>query len=348
MCGVVMVLWMLLSDRLLRNGGCRWRMLLCGRCIRSVSGGMSGGVICWAGSCGRCFGSKDCSIYEQSPKPFGGPPYWRSRLEVLTCSILVYGGFGGGVNGAGWWIFVVGLVRMVGVYMGMIREWLGEFFVRDVGRGGLSGSGEVTVFVDESGDLGFGRGGSGWFVVGGVVTGDVRGVEGVVRRVMRGFGGKGNRKRGGRMLHARYETDGTTEERYCGGLGGMGNQGVLFLWWRKCGCRWGCGGDAHGLYRYCVGRLVCAVVGRYAGRRVKVVVSRLEVSKFWNVRFRAYVREEVLRDCGVEVDVLVVPAAEERGLQAADMVVWAVYQKYERGEGKWCDLLGGVEEIFYS
>ena len=39
--------------------------------------------------------------------------------------------------------------------------------------GGLRGR-VVTIFLDESGDLGFGKRGSGWFVVGGVVTDNVR------------------------------------------------------------------------------------------------------------------------------------------------------------------------------
>ena len=160
----------------------------------------------------------------------------------------VVGIFLGGVPCPVWiggLMFWVGVGMMVGMYTGKIGEWLGGFFVRDGGRGGLSGGGGggggggVTIFIDESGDLGFGRGSSGWFVVGGVVTGD--GLELVVRRVVRGFGAKGNRKRGGRMLHAKGETDGT-RRRLLRGIGGYGGRGVQRLWWRNRGYRINCRG----------------------------------------------------------------------------------------------------------
>ena len=63
------------------------------------------------------------------------------------------------------------------------------------------------------------------------------------------------------------------------------------------------------------------------------MASRLEVSKYLNVRFREYVQGGGAEESGVAVDVSIMPAQQEWGLQAADMVVWAVYQKYENGDG---------------
>ena len=60
-----------------------------------------------------------------------------------------------------------------------ISKRLGELFVvreEECKLNFSSRAGRLVVFLDESGDLSFKRGGSEWFVVGGVVTRDVRGV----------------------------------------------------------------------------------------------------------------------------------------------------------------------------
>ena len=48
--------------------------------------------------------------------------------------------------------------------------------------------------------------------------------------------------------------------------------------------------------------------------------------------------------------VIIKQPAPERALQVADIIAWAVYQKYENKNNQWCEMLGkdGIKEIPYS
>ena len=234
-----------------------------------------------------------------------------------------------------------------------IGKRLGELFVvREEQRniGPVLRAGRLVVFLDESGDLSFKKGGSEWFVVGGVVTKDVRGVGRVVRKVFQGFLKKEKKKRKG-VLHATKETDGT-RKKMLQGIAKHSESVCVAVVINKRNIGEQAQRDTHKMYCDFVVRLVDEAVQRspdIVDQGLVVVASRRETNKYLNQIFCEQVREWWNREYGVIVDVVITPPFRERGLQVADVVSWAVFRKYAFGDGRWCELLGrNFHEVFWK
>ena len=233
-----------------------------------------------------------------------------------------------------------------------IRNWFG-WIVEDRQRetvGGGRGSG-VFVFLDESGDLVFGERSSGWFVVGCVVTDDVKGAGSPVKKVFRGFRKKDKKKRKGVMFHAVKEKD-QTRKRLLRLVAAYGGLRVVALVVDKGKVPMSMRGERHFLYNHLAERAIDSIVAgdsSVANRGLTLVAARRETKKHLKRQFAEHIRERVLKNRGVAVAVEVQPAAMEWVLQVADAVSWAVFQKYEKGDGRYCDLLGGkLDEVFFE
>ena len=227
-------------------------------------------------------------------------------------------------------------------------NWLTKYIVRDApyndkGRG-------VVVFLDESGDLSFKKGGSQWFVVGGVVTRDVRGVDRVVRKVFRGFSKKGMRKRKGVILHANNETDRTRRKIFRSFAEHVESKPVVVVVEKK-GVSLRSQENVHTLYGDMVIQLIKAILEMNpdaVSQKLTVVASRRETNKHLNQMFCKQIQKWGSQECGVVIDVVITPPFRERGLQIADAIVWAVFQKHECKDGQWCEFFkSDLKEKFW-
>lgn len=87
----------------------------------------------------------------------------------------------------------------------------------------------------------------------------------------------------------------------------------------------------HTLYNFTVGTLLKRL---YAGgilptdKRVHLIASRRETNKFLNENFIAYLKKQTKKH-NADLQIIIRKQDEEKALQVADMVSWAVFRKYE-------------------
>ncbi len=228
------------------------------------------------------------------------------------------------------------------MYMQKITEWLGGFIVRDEPRGG-----RVWVFLDESGTFSFGVRSSKCFVVACVVTKDVRGVERVARKVFRGLLKKERKKRKGAMLHAHKETD-RIRMQFLKLFAAHKQSRASALIVEKEKVPERLRGEVHFFYNHCVEQLISAVIKKYQCADITLIASRRETNKHLDRMFSEHIQNSIQKRHNLAVHVKVIPPSIDWSLQVADFVAWAVFQKYEKGDSRYCDTLGGVDEVFYS
>ena len=209
---------------------------------------------------------------------------------------------------------------------------------------------QIVFCIVSSGTLSFSEQSSRYFVVACAVTQDVRGLERVPKKVFRGFLGKEKRKRKGEVLHANKETY-HTRKKFLRLIAAHSASEVFALIVEKEKVPEQLRGEKHFLYNHCVERLLDAVIEKQGGSGdVALVASRRETKKRLNVLFAEHIQDRILRNHSSTATITITPPSSDWSLQVADMLAWAVFQKYENRDSQWCDMLGakGVEERFYS
>ena len=186
-----------------------------------------------------------------------------------------------------------------------------------------------------------------------MVTDDARGAGLPVKKVFREFLRKEKKKRKKRvgMLHAAKETD-QTRKKLLRLIASHEQSRFTALVIDKKKIPWKMRSEKHFLYNHLAERLLDAVIAANPSateRKLTLIASQRETKKHLNLQFAEYIRERVLKNHGIIMDITTEIPATERALQAADIVSWAVYQKYEKRDSQYCDLLGEkLDEVFYS
>jgi hypothetical protein len=72
---------------------------------------------------------------------------------------------------------------------------------------------------------------------------------------------------------------------------------------------------------------------------IHLVASRRETNKFLNDNFRAYLKQKVTGNHGVNINIQISPPAAEKGLQVVDFACWSIFRQYEHGETQYYDLI---------
>jgi hypothetical protein len=79
---------------------------------------------------------------------------------------------------------------------------------------------------------------------------------------------------------------------------------------------------------------------------IQLIASKRETNKFFNENFTTYLEKQVRQQHKIHLEVVVKTPAEEKGLQAADFVSWAIFRKREHGDDSYWKIIAGriVEE----
>jgi hypothetical protein len=80
---------------------------------------------------------------------------------------------------------------------------------------------------------------------------------------------------------------------------------------------------------------------------ITFIASRRETNKTLNAEFKRYL-ETAMKNCNVEMEVLVKPPKEEKGLQVVDFICWAIFQKYERNDVDYYSIIEKPYTYTYS
>jgi hypothetical protein len=211
----------------------------------------------------------------------------------------------------------------------------------------------ITVFLDESGDLGFDlsrRATSDHFLVTALVCPDVKAVDKAVKKVFSEFSKTEVRNHHG-YLHAFAEKP-QTRRRLLGLLARL-DVGVEVIVLDKRRVFTNLGDEPHVLYASIVNVLMSRLLARQvmgSGEPVRLVASQRETVGFLNRSFVAFLNERMVTPPGVTVTVEVVHTSAEKGLQAVDLVSWSLFRQIEHGDPTYADMIRpriwGVGDVF--
>ncbi|MDR1186033.1 MAG: DUF3800 domain-containing protein [Bifidobacteriaceae bacterium] len=198
----------------------------------------------------------------------------------------------------------------------------------------------TTVYLDESGDLGFNfknKKTSKFFLITALVCPHPRAVDKAVKKVALGLRRVETKASHG-ALHAFRESD-TTKARLLRLLARLDVSVVAIILEKERGR----GPDAqHMLYRRLAGALVEQVVLALPlaeGAPLDVVASRRETKRLLNREFVEHLSDATRQGPGSRLNVTVTDPAGAKGLQAVDCVSWSLFRKVEHGDQKFADII---------
>jgi hypothetical protein len=200
----------------------------------------------------------------------------------------------------------------------------------------------TTVYLDESGDLGFDFAKaktSRYFVVAALVCSDLKPVAKAVAKVLASFS-KAEARRHRGALHAFREKD-VTVRRALRELSGLQITCVA-LAVDKRALAVGARRDPHALSNSLVELLLTRAIfaaGVAEGGRVGLVASRRETKASLNERFVSHLSETVASRLRISLGVTLTRAEADKGLQAADIVSWSAFQRYGHGNPTYIEMI---------
>ena len=200
----------------------------------------------------------------------------------------------------------------------------------------------TTVFLDESGDLGFDLtkpGTSRHFIVTVLVCGAPRAVDKAVSRTYASLTPTAKRHHHG-VLHA-YALQPVTRRRLLERLAGL-DVAVFALKLDKRRVYTDLGNEPHVLYSYLTNVILDQVItsGLAApDEPLRLIASRRETKRLLSIEFVEYLRSHVSHTPAAGLVIEVADPSSEKGLQAVDCVSWCLFREYEYGDSTYADLI---------
>ena len=200
----------------------------------------------------------------------------------------------------------------------------------------------TTVYLDESGDLGFDMSKpktSRHFLVAALLCHDTKPVDKAVRKTFGGFT-KAQVKSHHGYLHAFSETP-QTRRRLLRLLSAL-DIGVIVVKLDKRRVFTDIADEPHLLYNAIVNILMNRLISQSIVSPhgpLRLVASQRETMGLLNDNFTSYLIGHVRTPQGVNLSVDVKHASTEKGLQAVDMISWSLFRQYERSDPTYAELI---------
>ena len=100
--------------------------------------------------------------------------------------------------------------------------------------------------------------------------------------------------------------------------------------------------EKHVLYNYVTNILLDRIFSKCfvpETKKITLIASKRETNKFLNDNFAGYLNRKVNHEYNIELKVEIKTPAAEKSLQVVDFVSWAIFRKYEYGDGSYYDLI---------
>lgn len=197
------------------------------------------------------------------------------------------------------------------------------------------------IFLDESGDLGFDpkKKSSKYFVVTFLFVENKGPVEKAIKKVARNLSRRELKKYVG-VLHACKEKPKTIIKAL--GLLNEKDIYVLSIYLNKKKVYTNLQDEKHVLYNYVSNILLDRILTKKLiplNSQVHLIASRRETNKFLNKNFKNYLKNQVKNNHKIDINIEIKTPSSEKCLQAVDFVCWAIYQKRERGDESFCNII---------
>lgn len=194
------------------------------------------------------------------------------------------------------------------------------------------------IFLDESGDLGFKKRSSRWFIFTIVVTKELKSLERAVNRVWRPLKKK---HRVMSELHATKEKD-ITRKRLLSLVGRIADLQILSVALDKSKIHVDMQNQKHFLYNYTANLLLELLHSQEiidGNEVIELFVDRKDTKKELRENFINYLMDSFGKKGKGRVSITLHASHQNKSLQAVDFVAWATFQRYERNDTKFYDLI---------
>lgn len=197
------------------------------------------------------------------------------------------------------------------------------------------------IFLDESGDLGFDKNkkSSEYFIITILAIEDKKKLEKIVKKVHRNLR-KNTKKLPGGMLHA-YKERPITRKRLLTYISTI-KPHIMTICLNKKRVYTKMHNEKHILYNYVTNILLDRVFRKKllsSVRNINLIAAKRETSKFLNENFSSYLTQQARQNHNTHLTVSIQTPTEETGLQAVDFVSWAIFNKYEKKNNEYYDLI---------
>lgn len=192
------------------------------------------------------------------------------------------------------------------------------------------------IFMDESGDLGFSKKSSQWFMFTLAITNDKRSLERVTKKVWKPLKQK-HKKLG--ELHA-YHADGVTRTRMLQKLSEINDLRILCIILNKEKVYIDLQNQKNYLYNYTANILLERLhkKGVIDGGNVELHIDRKDTKKSITENFLNYLENSMTKR-GSDMKVTMHTSHENKSIQAVDFLSWAIFRKYELGDFEYYELI---------
>ncbi len=195
------------------------------------------------------------------------------------------------------------------------------------------------IFMDESGDLGFNfkkKGTTAYFLITFLFSKNKREIEKCVKKVHSTL--RKRYKVG--VLHA-YKDEPVTKKRLLS-LIAKRDCAIMTILLNKKKVYTKLQNEKPVLYNYVTNILLDRIFTKkllQGEEPIEIIASRKETSKFLNMNFKSYLQSQLAENHNAAVTISIKTPAEEKALQAADFVSWAIFRKYELKDETYYDII---------
>lgn len=194
------------------------------------------------------------------------------------------------------------------------------------------------VFLDESGDLGFKKKSSKWFLFTIAIVDDYRALERVIKKVWKHL--KKRHKKSGE-LHA-YHENAITRKRVLRMLNELDSLKIMCTVLDKKKIHIDLQNQKQYLYTYTANILLDNLYGKKILSKdepIHLFVDRKETKKKLRTDFINHLTESVEGKHEGGFSVILHSSHENKSLQAVDFLSWAIFRKYEYGDSEYYDII---------
>ncbi len=198
------------------------------------------------------------------------------------------------------------------------------------------------ILLDESGDLGFSKKSSKYFLVTVLTITEKKHLEKLVKKVHSQLR-KHVKRIGGGNLHAHKEKPETRKKlltllsaQSCSAMLIVLNKSHVYSQLRK---------KKHLLYNYVTNMLLDRIISKkllVINNPIQLIAAKRETNLYLNANFKQYLESQIRSNHHVDITIKIATPSEEKSLQAVDFVSWACYRKYEYGDEEYYNLTSNI------
>ncbi len=194
------------------------------------------------------------------------------------------------------------------------------------------------IFLDESGDLGFSKGSSRWFLFTIVFCPNKRKLEKVIKKVHKSLRKKHNNVS---ELHA-YHADDITRKRVLKLLAEFPDLHVFCVVLNKKKVYTDLQNQKNYLYNYTANILLARLHNHDIidiNEHFDMYIDRKDTNKNLRRNFESYLKNSLKDKRSGKIDITLSASHEEKALQAVDFISWAIFRKYERSDYEYYEII---------